>query len=152
MPRQAGQDGATCLDSRAGRWVFRGYWAAAGLAALALLASKAYFTSLAPTPHDLRVLGQGQWLPDSEAAVHVRLVDHVTAAPVPGVPVVVELVGPVGPALKLADLTTGPDGSARPRFRVPDWADGGYELRVNAREAARSSRSTARSSSGVPGG
>ena len=111
---QAGQDGATCLDSLRGAVGVPGLLGRRRAAALALLASKAYFTSLVPTPHDLRVLGQGQWLPDSEAAVHVRLVDHVTAAPVPGVPVVVELVGRVGPARSWRTSQPAPTAAPAP--------------------------------------
>ena len=49
-----------------------------------------------------------------------------------GVPVEVTLAGG-GKSLKLANLSTGPDGSVSPRLSIPDWPEGEYELRVLAR-------------------
>jgi hypothetical protein len=48
-----------------------------------------------------------------------------------GVPVTVELMGG-GRRVQLASLSTGDQGEAVPRFRLPDWPDGAYQLQVTA--------------------
>jgi hypothetical protein len=113
---------------------FRIFWAVAAVLGLALLAARVWVDLLRPTPYDLRVLGQSEWIPGSEAALHLRLARPETTGGVTGVPLTVELSGPgSGQSVRLAEVTTGGDGSAHPRFRLPDWADGSYTLRVSAR-------------------
>lgn len=116
-----------------GGWFFRIFWAAAAMAGLTLVAAFYYVGTLEPTPYDLRVLGQSEWIPGSEAALHLRVVRLEGKGGVPGVPVTVGLNGPgSGQTVRLAEVTTGGDGSAHARFRLPDWADGSYALRVSA--------------------
>lgn len=94
-----------------------------------------YYLRLAPSPYDLRVLGQTEWVPGTTAALHLRVLRHDTGAAVRGVPVTVELAG-ARPGLFVrlaeADATTGGDGSASPRFLLPSWKDGDYPVRITA--------------------
>jgi hypothetical protein len=108
------------------------------LAAVALLVGgvHGYYLGLEPSPYDLKVLGQAAWIPGTTAALHLRLLRHDTGAAVRGIPVAVELGDPrSGRFVRLAgaDATTGADGSASPRFRLPDWDDGDYQVRITAR-------------------
>ena len=103
-------------------------------AVLAIACMHVYYVNLSPSPYDLRVLGQTELLAASDASVRVLVLNHDTGEPIEGVPVRIELVdNRTGRAERLADLTTDPWGSARPRFALPDWEDGDYELRVRAR-------------------
>ena len=72
-------------------------------------------------------------MPDADASMHVRLLSHEGGFPVPDHPVKLVLTG-TGPerSVHLGLTKTGHDGSAAPRFRIPDWPDGTYELRVTA--------------------
>ncbi|WP_406698046.1 MG2 domain-containing protein [Singulisphaera sp. Ch08] len=119
-----------------GGWFFRIFWATAAVTGLALLAAHTYLGSLEPTPYDLRVLGQSEWLPGSKAALHLRVLRPTGKGGVPGVSLTLDLDGPnPGRTVRLAEVTTGADGSAHARFRLPDWADGTYPLQVRARPA-----------------
>ena len=113
-------------------WSF--FWLTLAVAAVVLAGFHVYYTTLKPSPYDLRVLGQSAWLPGTDAALHLRVLRH-DGGPERGVPVTVELTGQ-GPAagrrVQLASLTTGEHGEAVPRFRLPDWPDGPYQLQVTA--------------------
>ena len=84
-------------------WSF--FWATLAVAAVVLVGFQVYYANLKPSPYDLRVLGQTAWLPDTDAALHLRVLRH-DSGPERGVPVTVEL--------------TGRPGSAGGR-RVPRW-------------------------------
>ncbi len=114
-------------------WPF--FWLTLAAFAVVLAGFHAYYANLKPSPYDLRVLGQTEWLPDTEAALHVRVLRHDGGAE-RGVPVTVELASQAPAAdrrVQLASLTTGALGEAVPRFRLPDWPDGPYQLQVTAR-------------------
>ncbi len=101
-------------------------------AVLLLAALQWHYQTLAATPYDLAVLGQRTLLAAAPASLRVRLVNRSTGAAMAAVPVTVELLGgPAGP-VQLARFDTDADGSARPRFRLPEWGDGSYRLRVTA--------------------
>ena len=108
------------------------FWKVAGGLALALLTIQGFVRAWSPAPYDLMVLGQSDWRPDQPAGLHVRLLSKDGGKPMASVPVEVTLSGR-GKSVKLADLSTGPDGSASPRLSVPDWPEGEYELLVSAR-------------------
>ncbi len=112
--------------------VFSGFWLTLAAAAVVLAGFHLYYAALEPSPFDLRVLGQTAWLPDTDAAIHLRVLRH-GSGPERDVPVVVELSGRGGDRrVQLASLTTGESGAAVPRFHLPDWPDGSYELRIAA--------------------
>ncbi len=119
-------------SGRARRYFFRGALslAAASIAIVGTL--HLYYVNLKPSPLDLQVLGQSEWLADTAASLRVRLVDRSDSRALTGVPVRIELVGRDRPPFRLASFTTDALGSGQPRFHVPDWSDGDYELRVTA--------------------
>ncbi|MEX0611672.1 MAG: alpha-2-macroglobulin family protein [Pirellulales bacterium] len=106
----------------------------AAAAALLIGAFHVYYLNLAPLPYDLKVLGQTEWLAGSQAALRIVLVDRQRGQGMAGVPVEVELAGErADQMITLASFTTNHLGSGDPRFRLPDWETGRYELRVRAR-------------------
>ncbi|MGP0062849.1 MAG: MG2 domain-containing protein, partial [Isosphaeraceae bacterium] len=110
------------------------FWLTLLVIAVVLAGFHVYYKSLRPSPYDLRVLGQAAWMPDTDAALHLRVLRH-DGGPEPGVPVTVELMGQGSGGdrrVRLASLTTGEHGEAVPRFHLPDWPDGAYELLVTA--------------------
>ena len=116
------------------KWSWSFFWTMLVAAAVILAGFQAYYTNLKPSPHDLRVLGQAAWLPDTDAALHLRVLRH-DGGPERGVPVTVELTGQGsagGRRVQLASLSTGEHGEAIPRFHLPDWPDGEYQLQVTA--------------------
>lgn len=122
-------------ERRRRRWRRRVLATAGGLVAATVLVLGGlhlYYSNLKPTPYDLIVLGQRDLLASTNAALRVRLLDRRNDKPLAGVPVTVELRGPAGVA-ELASFVTDSLGAGQPRFRLPDWADGTYELRVVAR-------------------
>jgi hypothetical protein len=116
----------------------RSRWTRAGLlvaeaAVLLLGTANLYYYNLAPSPYDLRVLGQTDLVAGSEASLRVLLVDPRDAAPRTGVPVQIELVRSEPRAVvHLASFTTDQFGSGTVRMQLPDWAPGRYKLRVSA--------------------
>ncbi len=104
---------------------------AAGLLLLAGL--HAYYATLKPTGYDVVVLGQQQLLASTRASLRVRVVDRNSGRnAVAGVPVSVALLAPDGREEKLAEFSTDEQGGGNPRFDLPDWADGDYQLRIVA--------------------
>ena len=108
-------------------------WSVAGIAALVLACVHIYFATLTPSPYDLRLLGQTNLIPGSEASLRVFLQNGKTHRPIADVPVEITLARKDGgPGIRLASFVTDATGSAAPRFRLPDWNDGEYELTVRA--------------------
>ena len=117
------------------RRVFAFLWLTLAVAAMVLAGFHVHYATLEPSPYDLRVLGQFEWLPGTEAAIHLRVC--ATTACRSGAcrsrsswPVRTRAV-----AVQLAGLKTGDHGEGVPRFRLPDWPDGSYQLRVTASPA-----------------
>jgi type II secretory pathway pseudopilin PulG len=118
-------------DLRRRGWLIGGGVVAA--AALVIGAMHVYYLSLEPTPYDLQVLGQQQLLPGSESSLRVMVFNHKTRLPLANIPVLVELAAPDGKdVVRLASFRTDSRGTASPRIRVPESAQGDYELRVRA--------------------
>ncbi|MHC4178703.1 MAG: anti-sigma factor family protein, partial [Planctomycetota bacterium] len=106
----------------------------AAAAALVIASVHVYYWTLSPSPYDLRVLGQTEWLSGSDASLRVLLSNHNTGEALEGVPVEIELVDARRDnVIRLASFTTDRLGSATPRFELPEWEDGRYQLRVRAR-------------------
>jgi uncharacterized protein YfaS (alpha-2-macroglobulin family) len=92
-----------------------------------------YFLSWAATSADLRLLGQAVWYTGTQASLRIQLNDRLLGTPLPGVPIDVELFDRARSRRQtLAHFTTNEEGGGEPRFRLPDWPDGRYELRVVA--------------------
>jgi len=94
----------------------------------------AYYYHMKASPYDLRLLGQNELLAGSGASMRVAVFDRNTQRPIAGVPVQIALYNPSSrEQVELASLTTDDRGAVTPRFDLPDWEDGRYELRVTAR-------------------
>jgi hypothetical protein len=113
-----------------GRRFWQAFWMSWAASAAILAGIYVYYSTLKPSPYDLRVLGQSSWLTGSDAALHLRVLRR-DGRMEPGAPVAVELAG-AGRRVQLASLKTGGHGEAAPRFRLPDWPDGSYQLQVTA--------------------
>jgi hypothetical protein len=92
-----------------------------------------YYANLTPSPYDLAVLGQTKLFPGSAGSLCLRLVHQQTGAALAAVPVRIELRGKDrSQVVQLAKVETNAEGIAQPRFDVPDWADGDYQLHIVA--------------------
>ncbi|MCU0875764.1 MAG: MG2 domain-containing protein, partial [Pirellulaceae bacterium] len=108
-------------------------WSAIAASVLIAAGMHLYYATLAPSPYDLRILGQAEWMADSRASLRVVLWDRRRDAPVVDVPVKVDLAAKnSGTVVHLASFTTNRFGSGAPVFRLPDQAGQEYELRVRA--------------------
>jgi hypothetical protein len=122
---------------RRGR-AFRRRFAFAAVGSLAaslllLTGLHAYYARLKPTGLDIAVLGQQQLMPGTHASLRIRVVDRGTGrSALRGVPVRVALLAPDGREQSLAEFSTDDEGGGSPRFELPDWPDGRYQLRIVA--------------------
>ncbi len=113
-------------------------WSVAAAAALIIASVHVHYWNLSPSPYDLKVLGQREWLAGSGASLRVLLVDRDKAtpdslAPIEGIPVEIELIDEGNHrTIRLASFTTDALGSGGPRFELPDWEDGEYKLCIRA--------------------
>jgi type II secretory pathway pseudopilin PulG len=118
--------------------IARFFWYGAAAAALLIGVFHIYYANLRPSPYNLVVFGQSTLLPGAEASLRVRLANHRTGDAAQGIPVDVSLVDPkLDRSIQLTHFETDADGSASPRFDLPDWNDGDYELWVRARLGER---------------
>ncbi|HTL30190.1 MAG TPA: MG2 domain-containing protein, partial [Tepidisphaeraceae bacterium] len=103
-------------------------------AAIALVASlHLYFANVSASEYDLTVLTAPRMLPGTQASLRAMVSRGGESVPVEGATVDVELRDPKAKqSVQLASFTTDSRGSAQPRFQLPDWKDGEYELRVTA--------------------
>ncbi|MBI1916994.1 MAG: hypothetical protein HYS12_19980 [Planctomycetes bacterium] len=116
------------------RRVFLAMGLATAAAVLILSGFHVYYLNLAPTPSDLRVYGQTELLAATPASLRVRLMDRHTGRPMPDVPVTIRLRDAKQDRdEELVSFTTDADGTGQPRFDLPDWPAGNYELSVTAR-------------------
>ena len=116
-------------------------WLAGGVSfsVLLLISLHVHYANLAANQIDLEVRGQDQLVAGSEASLRVRLTDH--GEPLAGVPIEISLEQPNGgEPVSLAQFTTDANGTASPRFTLPDWADGEYRLSVVAQTPGRPER------------
>src|SRR6516164_3688973 len=93
-----------------------------------------YFLNLSPSPYDLTLRGQAQLFAGSDGSLRVRVVHHEQGQGVKDVPIAIDLVDPkADQVVHLTSFKTDEEGTGRPRFKLPDWPDGDYQLRVTAR-------------------
>jgi hypothetical protein len=107
-------------------------WVAGGVAAsiLFLVSLHVHYANLAANPIDLEVRGQDKLIAGSEASLRVRVTEH--GSPMANVPVEIGLENSAGESVELTRFNTDGNGSASPKFNLPDWADGEYRLKVVA--------------------
>jgi type II secretory pathway pseudopilin PulG len=121
-------------EYREPRWTGPKIGLMAAAATILLLAGlHIYYLTLAPSPYDLRVLGQSELLSGAEGSLRVVVLRHDDRSPAVGVPVDVELAPVGGTAVRLVSFQTDSSGTGTPQFRWPDWAPGEYTLRIRAR-------------------
>ncbi len=119
-------------------YVLGGLALAFSAAAAVLVALQLHVGNLSPTPTDLKVLGQTQFVAGSLASLRVQVIRHFPESPgsatrYQGVPVKIALAPKDGgPPVTLSEFQTDGAGSGEPSFRVPDWADKDCELIVTA--------------------
>jgi hypothetical protein len=137
---EARLDEAARPNRRRGPWTWLRSLPLAGKAALVAVAAglllaavNIYYARLSPSPYDLRVLGQTELPADVEASLRVIVFNRNAEAGAAGVPVQISLARQsTDKAITLARFETDQSGTGQPRFRLPDWADGEYQLRVSA--------------------
>jgi hypothetical protein len=92
-----------------------------------------YYLNLSATPYDLHLYGQTELLAGTNSSLRVRLINHQSGTAIANVPVDIELRDPTtNHVVALTQFTTDAQGSGQPRFQLPDWVNGKYELRVVA--------------------
>ncbi len=107
-------------------------WSLVGASFVVLLSLDFYFRNLMPSPYEVRLLGQTVLIPDTDASLRVVLLNRDTGQPLAEVPVEIALESAADGVVKLAEFRTDEMGTGRPRFHLPDWNDGEYQLRVRA--------------------
>ncbi len=118
-----------------GRWrrYARGVYTLAAAAALVLSCMSLYYLNLQPSPLGLRLLGQNQWMPDTQVTVRVAAWDMQHGTPQTGLQVSFNLLDRrKNQRVALADAVTDKYGNVAPALQVPDWPDGEYELEIAA--------------------
>src|SRR5262245_2234778 len=130
------------LDDRRRRgWRRRIYSAImipAAAAAIVIALFHVRYETLSANPLSLEVYGQNSLVPGSDGALRVRLWDKKTQQPVANVPVEITL-GEPGSAnfVSLASFSTDANGNGQPSFRLPDWPDNSYSLRITAKTSGK---------------
>lgn len=115
------------------RWTFRGILAVAAAYVLVVGGLTVYYATLSPSPYDLKIYGPKSLMADTEGSFRVQVYRRDASAAVAGVPVSIEMLrGDGSPAIRLASFKTDGQGTGSPRFRLPDWKDGEYEIRFVA--------------------
>lgn len=117
---------------RSRRWMVKVITSALAASLLLLGSTNLYYLNLRPSPYDLELLGQENLFADTDGSLRVRLLDQNNGQPVANVPVTISMKRGTE-TVQLCSFTTDGDGSGSPSFRVPDWADGRYELHVRAK-------------------
>ncbi|MBI3409682.1 MAG: DUF1559 domain-containing protein [Planctomycetes bacterium] len=116
------------------RWFRRVALVSAAAAILVITSLHVRYWTLAPAPYDLRIVGQTSLQAGTVGSLRVSVVEPRNGTPLADVPVAIELGQPNAEKwLQLASFTTDAQGTGQPRFRLPEWSDGEYVLRVTAR-------------------
>lgn len=104
-------------------------WKVVAAAALLLIGLSCYW-NLAPKPSlNLMVFGQDQLFIDSDGSLRVVLQDRIR--PVSGRRINVDLEDETGARnIRLASFETNDRGTGAPKFQLPDWPVGEYQLKV----------------------
>src|SRR5262249_30231718 len=111
-------------------WRRRAWWigAAAGFLFLCL---HIHYSTMAPAPYDLRVIGQSKLHAGTRQSLRVEVVNPGRGAGLADIPVTLEMRDPVKDEwIQLATFQTDAQGTGQPSLQLPDWKDGAYDLRV----------------------
>jgi hypothetical protein len=136
-------EAAEKAHARRMRRLRRGALLALAASVLLLGAVHLYYLNLSPSPYDLQVFGQDILLADTEGSLRVRVLDHKRGKAAENIPVRIDLEDArTGRTVHLAHFTTDAQGTGQPRFRLPNWKDGEYRLRVTAETGRPTERVT----------
>ncbi|MFT5525674.1 MAG: hypothetical protein ACI9HK_003644, partial [Pirellulaceae bacterium] len=92
-----------------------------------------YYERLSASPYDLRVMGQKDWLAGSVTTLRLAVFDQRTGKPMSDVPVTLALRNrATRETHKLVSFVTTDFGEETPRFQLPEWAEGQYDLLFTA--------------------
>ena len=92
-----------------------------------------YYERLSASPYDLRVMGQKDWLAGSVSTLRLAVFDNRTGKPMSNVPVKLALRNrATSDTVELVSFVTGSVGEETPRFQLPEWAEGQYDLLFTA--------------------
>jgi hypothetical protein len=129
-----GVDDYECRWRRRRRFAVGGWLGAAVAAALVIAWFHSSYARMAPSPTDLKVLGQTHLLAGAAASLRVCVFDHRGGGrPVAGTHVRIDLENKASnETVELAHFTTDAQGTGQPRFTVPDWGNADCELHVTA--------------------
>ena len=107
-------------------------WLSLAGAAMILIGLNIYWRLATPPSLDMMVYGQSGLYSDSNGSIRVVLFDQDADAPVAGRQVHVDLIDAETPqTVRLASFETNLHGTGTPQFRLPNWANGDYELKVS---------------------
>ncbi len=114
--------------------ISKAFWSVAAVAAVLLACFHVYSATYQPSPYDLLIFGQNEWIADSEASIRVRLVNRQTNQALAGVPVTIALSNDAAEQsgeVTLASFQTDHNGTGVPSLRIPAW-DGPCTLTCTA--------------------
>ena len=126
------------IERKRRNWmVYRRTVGAVTAAAILIIGSMhVYYQQLRPTPYDLRILGQAEWLAGSATSLRVGVFDQRTGKPLEDIAGTLQLRNrQTNDVVQLVSFRTGDNGEQTPRFELPDWDDGDYELLFSAMPA-----------------
>ncbi len=105
-------------------------WFSVAFGFLLLLVPTLYFATLKPSPYDIQVYGQGEWLAGSEVSLRVIVINRNTNQPIENMSLRLTLSdGESKQETLLAEFETDSEGTGQPRFQVP--RDFGKECRLS---------------------
>ncbi|HJN11718.1 MAG TPA: alpha-2-macroglobulin family protein [Pirellulaceae bacterium] len=117
-------------------------WKTYGRSVLLVLAASVMITTglhihygrMQATPYDLRILGQAKWLAGSISTLRLAVLDHRTGKALGNIPATLSLRDQATEeVVELVSFVTGNDGEETPRFQLPEWSDGRYDLLFTAK-------------------
>jgi type II secretory pathway pseudopilin PulG len=126
------------VDKQRSRPISKAFWALMAIAGVLFGVFHLQTMLLQPSPYDLILLGQNEWIAGSDVRLRIRLLDRDAQHGVAGVPVEIYLQKQPNAAVSanftaeqcsaIATLQTDENGIAIGAFTAPDWVDGNYTL------------------------
>ena len=109
------------------------FWPLMTAAALVLAMFHINWSTSEPTSYDLVVYGQNQLFANASGSLRVMLLDREDGQPVSNTQVAIDLSDTSRQqTIRLASFITDEHGTGMPKFHLPDWPNGDYELKITA--------------------